>query len=72
MFVKKNNLVITLILITTVVVIMFLGLFILSAVNRKKVERNIIAFVNLLANYNYVSNDIITIFDNMYPDLEEP
>ena len=72
LFVKKNNLVITLILITTVVAIMFLGLFILSAVNRKKVERNIIAFVNLLANYNYVSNDIITILDNMYPDLEEP
>ena len=61
LFVKKNNLVITLILITTVVAIMFLGLYISSAINRKKVERNIIAFVNLLANYNYVSNDIITI-----------
>lgn len=67
-----HRLIISFIVAICVTISMFLCLEIFSIINNRKIERNIIAFINLLGNYNYVSDDIITIFDNLYVELEEP
>ena len=44
----------------------------LSNKNYKKVEENIVSFMNLIENYSKTNNDLITIFGKVYPFLDEP
>ena len=44
----------------------------LSNKNYKKVEENIVSFMNLIENYSKTNNDLITIFGKVYNYLDEP
>lgn len=55
-----------------IIVIYNLIVYILSTVNYKKTEEQIITFVNLLENYSKTNDNIIVILGKVYPYLEEP
>lgn len=55
-----------------ILLIMLAFLMILANRNKKKIEDNIVNFVNLVENYSKTNDDIMNIFGKVYPFLEEP
>lgn len=47
-------------------------LYVLSGINFRKTEKNIIEFANMLENYSKSNDDIITILYKVYPFLDNP
>ena len=61
------------ILAAAIIVLVYISLVLfLSNKNYKKVEENIVSFMNLIENYSKTNNDLITIFGKVYTYLDEP
>jgi Flp pilus assembly protein TadB len=50
----------------------YMSVYLLSARNSKRIDDGILQFANLLFAYSNSSSDIITIFEQVAPQLEEP
>jgi len=61
-------------LLLAVIIILFYIITILFLSNRnyKKVEEDIVTFMNLIENYAKTNNDLVSIFGKVYPYLDEP
>ena len=55
-----------------VVVIYIIVLLLLADINYKKVEANVMTFINLVENYSKTNNDLISIMGKVHYYLEEP
>lgn len=55
-----------------VVVIYIVVLLLLADINYKKVEANVMTFINLVENYSKTNNDLISIMGKVHYYLEEP
>lgn len=55
-----------------VVMIYIVALMILADINYKRVEANVMTFINLVENYSKTNNDLISIMGKIYYYLEEP
>ncbi len=61
------------ILSAAIIILAFISLILfLSNKNYRKVEENIVSFMNLIENYSKTNNDLITIFGKVYNYLDEP
>lgn len=50
----------------------YLILYLMSGINYRATEKNILEFTNLLENYSKTNHDIITILNKVYPYLNNP
>jgi hypothetical protein len=55
-----------------VIMIYIIILLLLSNINYKKVEQNVMRFINLVENYSKTNNDLISIMGKIYYYLDEP
>lgn len=56
----------------SVILLYFITLMLLASINYKKVENNVMTFINLVENYAKTNNDLISIMGKIYYYLDEP
>lgn len=56
----------------TVILVYLVVLMLLASLNYKKVENNVMTFINLVENYSKTNNDLISIMGKIHYYLDEP